>query len=58
MTKEICRHFYGKIPFEDYLELREGDEKPCICDKQKEKRKSIFSLLKIDSDFKPCKLAN
>lgn len=29
---ETCRHFYGRIPFEDYLELKDGDNDFCICD--------------------------
>lgn len=32
MNKMTCRHFYGKIPFEDYLELKNDDKDFCICD--------------------------
>lgn len=46
MTKEICRHFWGKIPFEDYLELKEGDERPCICDSYNKNRRINFKELK------------
>ncbi len=59
MNAEDCRHFYGRVPTEDFLDIRRGDDEPCICDflrkkldpKRKNKHTSKYEYLQ--SIFSP-----